>query len=485
MRKGAQWIIALAMLTACAETKQYASPQSPPSADPAAAQIGSPTALPGGAPATATVARLSGLSMQTPANVRVVETLFRPFGAQVCVEADESGKVWFTGPADLIGPYGNSLRQFCADYYRDEMGCGFDIDLSPIGKDATTVQFQLNPVGLQMGQHGFNLNNGGSGSNELWLGFPDQGVIAGRCLKEVWSDPPEKGKRHPKERSAHFVWTCGPTKYPLKEIPNQGRVCGQAPVIPGAQAASVQSVPSSSQSPPQLVSPPVTKPPEIPMEKLARQAPLPRDAPKGVISAAPAALTPISEGKSTPGLESIYFAFDKYTIDPEAQKILQNNAEYLKKNPASKVRIEGNCDERGTVGYNMALGENRAKAAQQYLVDLGIQADRISTVSYGKERPLDPNAHNEEAWAKDRRDDFVETSSKEVGKSSSLTPAVAPKEEKKISAAAQIATAPAEKIAAAEPAKKTCAAGKANKVCTSCHTDDDPTTGKPWGIAKK
>jgi peptidoglycan-associated lipoprotein len=74
----------------------------------------------------------------------------------------------------------------------------------------------------------------------------------------------------------------------------------------------------------------------------------------------------------------------------------------LKKYPKVKVQVEGDCDERGTIEYNLALGERRANATKKYLVSLGVSADRISTISYGKERPLDPG-HDEEAWAKNRR----------------------------------------------------------------------------------
>ena len=107
-------------------------------------------------------------------------------------------------------------------------------------------------------------------------------------------------------------------------------------------------------------------------------------------------------------LGSVYFEFDKSDLRSDALEQLRKNAEWLKANAGYRVRIEGNCDERGTVEYNMVLGENRAKAAQQYLVDLGVQGNRLSTVTYGKERPLDPG-HNEEAWAKNRRAEFVET----------------------------------------------------------------------------
>lgn len=105
-------------------------------------------------------------------------------------------------------------------------------------------------------------------------------------------------------------------------------------------------------------------------------------------------------------LQPIYFDFDKYDLRPGDREILNLNATVLKENPTVKIRIEGNCDERGTVEYNLALGERRAAAARDYLINLGIDVDRISIISYGKERPKYPG-QNEEAWSKNRRDDFV------------------------------------------------------------------------------
>ena len=101
-------------------------------------------------------------------------------------------------------------------------------------------------------------------------------------------------------------------------------------------------------------------------------------------------------------LKDIHFAFDKYDIPPEEAAILKENAAYLKKVPNIKIQLEGHCDERGTIEYNLALGERRANKTKDYLISLGISAARISTISYGKEKPLDPG-HNEEAWAKNRR----------------------------------------------------------------------------------
>ena len=104
--------------------------------------------------------------------------------------------------------------------------------------------------------------------------------------------------------------------------------------------------------------------------------------------------------------EDIYFEFDKSTLTPAAQDNLLRKAEWLRENADTTITIEGNCDERGTNEYNLALGDRRAESAKAFLVDLGIDSARISTISYGEERPVDPR-HNEEAWAKNRRDHFV------------------------------------------------------------------------------
>jgi len=104
----------------------------------------------------------------------------------------------------------------------------------------------------------------------------------------------------------------------------------------------------------------------------------------------------------------IRFDFDKFDLKPEARDVLNKLGDFMKADKDATVLIEGNCDERGTVEYNLALGEKRAISAQKYLVGLGVDKGRIKTISYGKEKPLDP-AQNEEAWAKNRRDHFVVT----------------------------------------------------------------------------
>lgn len=105
-------------------------------------------------------------------------------------------------------------------------------------------------------------------------------------------------------------------------------------------------------------------------------------------------------------LQMIHFDFDKYNIKPQYQDVLERHAQWIKSNPdVPNVVIEGNTDEWGTEEYNLALGERRAMAAKNYLINLGVSPDRLSTISYGESRPID-TAHNPTAWAMNRRDEF-------------------------------------------------------------------------------
>jgi peptidoglycan-associated lipoprotein len=106
------------------------------------------------------------------------------------------------------------------------------------------------------------------------------------------------------------------------------------------------------------------------------------------------------------GLEDIHFDFDQSTLRTEDQEVLKRNADWLKKNSSVSIEIEGHCDERGTIEYNLALGDRRARSAKDFLVNLGVSSTRMRTISYGKEMPLDPG-HTEAAWAKNRRDHFT------------------------------------------------------------------------------
>ena len=107
-------------------------------------------------------------------------------------------------------------------------------------------------------------------------------------------------------------------------------------------------------------------------------------------------------------LKPAFFGYDSFEVGPDAQVVLKANAELLQRYASWVVTVEGHCDERGTAEYNLALGERRALAARNYLVSLGISADRLRTVSYGKEFPFDPGT-SEEAYARNRRAHFVIT----------------------------------------------------------------------------
>jgi peptidoglycan-associated lipoprotein len=104
--------------------------------------------------------------------------------------------------------------------------------------------------------------------------------------------------------------------------------------------------------------------------------------------------------------EDIHFEFDQSRLLPEAKEILTDKAKWLRAHPDVSAVIEGHCDERGTNEYNMALGDRRSQSAKSFLVDMGIASGRLTTISYGEEKPVDPR-HDEEAWAKNRRVHFV------------------------------------------------------------------------------
>ncbi|BAV92566.1 peptidoglycan-associated lipoprotein Pal [Candidatus Desulfovibrio trichonymphae] len=111
-----------------------------------------------------------------------------------------------------------------------------------------------------------------------------------------------------------------------------------------------------------------------------------------------AAIQQITDGR-------VYFAFDKFDVKPEYKDMLRGKADLIKRYSTIRVRIEGNCDERGTQEYNLALGERRARAAYEYLVTLGVNPGQLEMLSYGKENPV-VQGSDESAWSKNRRDDF-------------------------------------------------------------------------------
>jgi len=157
-----------------------------------------------------------------------------------------------------------------------------------------------------------------------------------------------------------------------------------APAAPAATPAPAPSTPAPAAPVPSTPSTPAPAP--APAATTARPAP--------------------AEFASIPELKDIHFDFDKYDIRPDAARTLDANAAWLKSNGNQLLLIEGHCDERGTNEYNLALGERRAKSAMNYLVSQGVQASRITIISYGEERPL-CTEHTETCWAQNRRDHFL------------------------------------------------------------------------------
>jgi peptidoglycan-associated lipoprotein len=185
----------------------------------------------------------------------------------------------------------------------------------------------------------------------------------------------------------------------------RGNVLLVAPVLvlslflagcPKRPATTAASAPPPSGAPaPSSAAPPTSSAP----------APAVTPTPAAPSTAAPAPPPAPSEFRETDNLKDVFFDFDKYDIRPSDAKLLDTNAAWLKTNN-NLVLIEGHCDERGTNEYNLALGERRAKATMNYLVGQGVQANRITIISYGKERPT-CTEHSEACWAKNRRAHFL------------------------------------------------------------------------------
>ena len=148
----------------------------------------------------------------------------------------------------------------------------------------------------------------------------------------------------------------------------------------------------------------------------APPAPVTQPAPPAPVVAAPApsapvpppapALPPPAQFRQVATLESIHFDFDKSDIRPDAARILDGNIDWMKSHPDVAILIEGHCDERGTNEYNIALGDRRAKATMNYLAARGVSETRLTTISYGEERPV-CTLRNEDCWAKNRRAQFL------------------------------------------------------------------------------
>jgi peptidoglycan-associated lipoprotein len=168
--------------------------------------------------------------------------------------------------------------------------------------------------------------------------------------------------------------------------------CAKKPVVPPAQPA-----------PPTAAAPPTTPPPPAPPQRVEDSVPV---AGLGEDAIGNRSLEDLN--RNSP-FKPAFFALDSSELDDAGRAIVSANAEIMKKYATWVVTVEGHCDERGTAEYNLALGERRAVAVKTYLVALGIPPDRLRTVSYGKEFPFN-TAHDESAWAQNRRAHFVITS---------------------------------------------------------------------------
>jgi peptidoglycan-associated lipoprotein len=167
-----------------------------------------------------------------------------------------------------------------------------------------------------------------------------------------------------------------------------------------SKSPKIEPVPTAEAVPP----PPPTPRPPAPPTPIVEPVPVPETPREDALNA-----TSLDDLNRNSPLKPAFFALDSSEIDPAAKSVLDGNAALLRQNSTWIITIEGHCDERGTAEYNLALGERRAGAALAYLVSLGIPANRLKTVSYGKEFPFD-SGHDDGAWAKNRRAHFVITS---------------------------------------------------------------------------
>ena len=182
-------------------------------------------------------------------------------------------------------------------------------------------------------------------------------------------------------------------------------VCVLLMCLAVATACGKKKPPVARPTPPPPAGPTTTTTPSGPPEPI-RENPIP---PEPKLADDPLSGKDLDVINKNSPFQPVFYALDSSEVDQAGQQALNGNAEILKKYSSWVITIEGHCDERGTAEYNLALGERRALAAKTYLVSLGIPADRLRTVSYGKEFPFDPG-HDEAAWSKNRRAHFVVTS---------------------------------------------------------------------------
>lgn len=174
-------------------------------------------------------------------------------------------------------------------------------------------------------------------------------------------------------------------------------------LVPGALVAAILFTAACASKPPAQTAVPAQTP--TPTIVRLEPTPAPTPPPRAAEDVLP---TSVDEINRRGYLKDAFFDLDRYAIESAQRDVLAADASWLKAHPSVRATIEGHCDERGTAAYNMALGERRAAAARDYLASLGVDASRLKTVSYGKERPF-ATTHDESAWAQNRRDHLLVT----------------------------------------------------------------------------
>ncbi len=187
-----------------------------------------------------------------------------------------------------------------------------------------------------------------------------------------------------------FLFACAPKEIPVGPLPTETPAEKGVEKVPEKPPVEAETV-----KPPSVEAPPAFE--EEPLEAAARKAQeMPPEERWRIY------------GRSTPPLKAIFFDFDDYRIRKDMIPRLRENARFLLAHPEYRVELQGNCDERGDRDYNLALGEKRALEVKRFLINLGVPAERLSTVSFGEERPL-ALGHDETSWALNRRVDLVIT----------------------------------------------------------------------------
>ena len=191
----------------------------------------------------------------------------------------------------------------------------------------------------------------------------------------------------------------------MKLRPNANATLLLAVALAAFLALACPKKPALAPPPPPASAPPAEERP-LPKVEIPKEPEITKPAPEPPVKTEDLDTVIRAQNENRTYLKTVYFDFDKYDLRQDTIATLKNNATWLKGHPGFRVVIEGHCDERGTIEYNLELGAKRAKAVLDYVASLGVDAGRMRTISYGEERPVDPG-HDETAWGKNRRAEFT------------------------------------------------------------------------------